>query len=69
MRKGEGADGQRAKVMGNFSTDGERSVTYNSVGLEVQVVFNLLTALLHEYKVAVREDCTYFHCLLVHDIC
>ena len=69
MRKGEGADGQRAVVMGNFTTDSEQSVTYNSVGLVVQVVFNLLSALLHECKVAVREDCTYFHCLLVHDVC
>ena len=67
MRKREGADGQRAKVMGNFTTDGERSVTYNSVGLVVQVVFTLLTALLHECKEAVREDFAY--CLLVHDIC
>ena len=39
-------------------------MTYNSVGLVVQVVFNLLTALLHECKVAVREDCTYLCVLL-----
>ena len=27
VRKGEGADGQRAKVMGNFATEGEEGLT------------------------------------------
>ena len=27
VRKGEGADGKRAKVMGNFTTDGEEGMT------------------------------------------
>ena len=28
VRKGEGADGQRAKVMGNFTTEGEDGITH-----------------------------------------
>ena len=35
MRKGEGADRQRAKVMGNFTTEGEngKSTEYIKIGL------------------------------------
>ena len=41
MRKGEGADGQRAKVMGNFTTDGEDALICKQRGNPDTCIFRV----------------------------
>ena len=44
MRKGDGADGQRAKVMENFTTDGqgeeECGISFRTLGIAVTTCIN-----------------------------
>ena len=44
MRKGDGADGQRAKVMGNFTTEGqseeECGIPFRTLGIAVTTYIN-----------------------------